>query len=205
MTKINEFNKKLNKLFEERTHWLRSAVKRAPQGHPPFFTRAKVDKSIEQLQDIASEILIHQVSKTEFNKIVLQKKRWHTKNKGRGWDKKEKEFNLWFKSNINFNNYVYVFEAGKRCRYVGRSIAGKTRPQTHFEKRWINGVTIIKIFSTSQPSQIPKLECLAIHKFDPPKKYNKNTPSFSKNDKPCPICETKELIRKELKSIFKLR
>jgi len=99
--------------------------------------------------------------------------------------------------------YIYIFWSGKKCKYVGKSIVGGTRPQIHFEKYWFNDVTKINIYSTSQRSQIPKLECLAIHRFEP--SVNCYKPSFSGNAKSCPICDTEKLIKQEIKSIFKLR
>ena len=151
--------------------------------------------------------LFHQIFKRKCKYLLKQKKSWHiTKNKGWGRAEKKKSFNSWFKKYIDYRNYVYAFWAvkeGEECIYVGRSIAGKTRPQTHFEKYWFNSVTKINIYSTSQRRQIPKLECLAIHRFKPSE--NNNMPSFSNHDKPCPICKTQKLIKNALKSIFKLR
>ena len=89
--------------------------------------------------------------------------------------------------------YIYIFWSGKKCKYVGKSIVGGTRPQIHFEKYWFNDVTKINIYSTSQRSQIPKLECLAIHRFEP--SVNCYKPSFSGNAKSCPICDTEKLIK----------
>lgn len=203
MSNISKFNETLDKLFRESTHWIRDAVKKTSPGRPPKFTSLKVEKGIKELQEIALSILVHKVSKKEFDKIVLQKKRWHTKNKGWGRKKKIKSFDEWFSKKISYENYIYIFWSRKKCKYVGRSIAGGTRPQSHFEKYWFNGVTKINIYSTSQRRQIPKLECLAIHKFNPSE--NNNLPSFSKHDKPCPICKNNELIKSELKSLFKLR
>lgn len=190
-------------LFYDRMHWVRSAVKKTSSGRPPNFTKSKVEKRIKNLQKIALEILVHEVSRKEFEKIVLQKKRWPTKNKGWGRDRKIKSFEQWFSKEIFYKNYIYIFWFGRKCKYVGRSIAGGTRPQSHFKKYWFNGITKIDIYSTSQRRQIPKLECLAIHRFNPSENYN--LPSFSNRDKPCPICETQRLIRSELKSIFRLR
>ena len=165
--------------------------------------KAKIENTIIQLQKISNDILVRDAFTNEFNKNVLQEKRWHTKNKGWGRIKKIKSFNKFFKNKIHFENYIYVFLYGKKCKYAGRSLAGGTRPETHFEKYWFDGVTRINIYSTSQPTQVPKLECLAIHKFEP--SVNRNKPSFSKGDKLCPICENERYIKQELKSMFKLR
>ena len=203
MAKYKQYNQKLNELFADRTHWLRTVVKKI-QGRPPKSTNSKINRAINHLQDIAEEILVRKVSNKEFDKTVSQRKRWHvTKSKGWGRDKKKESFNSWFADNIHYENYVYVFWVNNKCKYVGKSIAGRTRPQNHFEKHWFGSVTKINIYSTSQPRQIPKLECLSMHRFN--SSENKNNPSFSKWDKPCPICETTSDIRKEIKSIFNLR
>ncbi len=203
MAKYKQYNQKLNELFADRTHWLRTAVKKI-QGRPPKSTNLKINRVINHLQDIAEEILVRKVSNKAFDKTVSQRKIWHvTKSKGWGRDQKKKSFNSWFDKNISYKNYVYVFWTRNKCKYVGKSIAGSTRPQNHFEKYWFGNVTKINIYSTSQPRQIPKLECLAMHRFNPSE--NKNNPPFSKWDKSCPICETTGNIQKEIKAIFNLR
>ncbi len=140
MTKYKQYTQQLDKLFDNRIHWLKVAVKKV-QGRPPTFTRSKIDKGIIILQNLASEILVRQIFKRDSDNLIKQKKRWHTKNKGWGRTEKKKSFNSWFKKYINYKNYVYVFWAGKdECIYVGRSIVGKTRPQDHFEKYWFNPI-----------------------------------------------------------------
>ena len=190
-------------MFSDRVHWLKSAIKKI-QGRPPLSKKSKIDGKIVRLQELASEILIHQIFKKESKSLIKQKKRWHiTKNKGWGRTEKKKSFKNWFNKYIDYNNYVYIFWNGKECIYVGRSVAGKTRPQNHFEKYWFNVVTRIDIYSTSQKSQVPKLECLCIHYYKP--KININTASKRSYSKHCPICDTKDNIRKEIKSAGRIR
>src|SRR3989338_10217716 len=108
MAKYNQFTQKLNELFADRTHWLRTSVKKI-QGRPPKPTNSKINRAINHLQIIASEILVCEVSNKEFNKTVLQKKRWHTKNKGWGRKRKIKSFNLWFDKNVSYKNYIHLY------------------------------------------------------------------------------------------------
>ena len=57
MAKYKQYNQKLNELFTDRTHWLRTAVKKI-QGRPPKSTHSKINRVINHLQDIAEEILV---------------------------------------------------------------------------------------------------------------------------------------------------
>ncbi len=202
--KVKEFEAHLGKLFADRTHWLRMSVSKAKPGKPPVFHKRKVEKSIELLQMLAVEILKNSVALKELNnKKEHPKKQWHTANKGWGRDAKKQSFDLWFERYINYPNYIYVFWAGKKCKYVGRTVNGNGRPQSHFAKYWFSGVTRIDIYSTSKRSDVPKLECLAIHKFNPSE--NRNNASLPRWAKTCPICDTTNFIRKEIKYIFNLK
>ena len=98
------------------------------------------------------------------------------------------------------NNCIYIFWAGKRCMYVGRTVRGRGRPQQHFEKGWFARVTRIDIYATGSPSEIPRLECIAIHNFDPIK--NKRKASKAKWTKKCTICKGLKTIERELQQIF---
>ncbi len=207
MAKYKQYNQKLNELFADRTHWLRTAVKKI-QGRPPEFPKSKIDRAIIQLQDLASAILIRKIFKKECDELDVQKNRWYAKkNKGCNREEKKKNFNSWLKNNITSQNYVYVFWADKadnknRSEYVGRTMAGGKRPQDYFKYHWFNRVTRINIYSTPQGSQTPKLECLFIHKSNP--RENKNKASKPQYSKSCPICDTRDKIQKEIKSIFDL-
>lgn len=93
MAKYKQYNQKLNELFADRTHWLRTVVKKI-QGRPPRSTNSKINRAIIRLQDLASAILIRKIFKKEYNELDVQKNRWHAK-KNKGWsrEKKKKSFN----------------------------------------------------------------------------------------------------------------
>jgi hypothetical protein len=196
-----EFNRRLQKLFDARTVWLKKAIQQRDPGRPPLFNRRRVSKTITQLQDIASDCVAEKFAKTDFDAVVDKKKQWHAK--GWGWGKKKEDFNRWFTQHIPFPNCIYIFWSGKTCRYVGRTLRGKGRPQQHFEKRWCTHVTRVDIYSTSLAAQVPKLECLAIHRFRPTE--NGAKASIPKWAKKCPVCKVHKLIREEVRTIFRLR
>jgi hypothetical protein len=199
-----QFETELMRLFRIRTHWLRSVIGKASPGKPPVLNKRKLNERIRRLQTIASLWLVKHVARDEFQRLIDKKKQWHPK-KGKGWgiEEKKRTFDKWFESQISFPNCIYIFWAGRKCKYVGRTIRGKGRPQSHFEKFWFLSITRIDIYSTSRASEVSKLECLAIHRFNPSE--NKKRAAGKKWTKKCPVCKVHKLIYSELKKIFKLK
>lgn len=199
-----KFDRLLHKLFNDRTHWLKAQVRKPNPGKPPTFDKNKVEKAIRHLQSLAEEAQLHARAIRDVENLYAEKKQWHvTTNKGWGIDRKRQAFNEWFDEHVPHDNCVYVFWAGRRCRYVGRTLGGKNRPQSQFQKHWFQGVTRVDIYSSRAAREIPKLECLLTHRFDP--KHSKVTPASRKWLSKCPICETRSFIRDEIKYIFRLR
>ncbi|HUU90475.1 MAG TPA: hypothetical protein VM238_04615 [Phycisphaerae bacterium] len=204
MAKRKDLERVLQTLFRQETYWLRRAAGMTPKGAAPSLTKAKRKRHIERLQKIALDMHVRKVARAEFAAHVEQKKTWHvTKSKGYGRGQKKKSFAVWFNNNVRYKNCVYVFWAGKRCRYVGRTLRGKGRPQAHFDKHWFSGVTRIDIHSVKRPSVVPKLECLAMHRYNP--SYTKYKAARKKWTKRCPICEMLKALRVEAMRAFPLR
>jgi hypothetical protein len=202
MSVYKQFEVELNRLFQVRTHLLLSAIGKVRPGKPPTINKQRLISSIEKLQDLASKYRVEKNRREEFDK-QLDKRRWHPK-KGKGWGVKEKKhsFDRWF-TKIRFPYCIYIFWAGRKCIYVGRTVRGKGRITSHFEKIWFPSITRIDVYYTSKRSEIPKLECFAVHLFGPSK--NENRPADKKWTKKCQVCEVRALIRSELKKIFKLK
>lgn len=200
---VNAFIGELNKLYKKRTHRLRLTVSDPIKGKPPKLTRSTIKRSLYLLQLYANQALIKEYYKQSYGRKSLFKKQWQTKNKGWGRDAKIDSFKLWYDKHINWPNNIYIFWAGRKCIYVGRTLNGRGRPQTHFKNYWFSSVTRIDIYHSSNKRDIPKLECLAYHKHKP--KKNKNRPSIPKGSSKCPICKTDSFIKKEIKSIFGLK
>jgi hypothetical protein len=87
-------------------------------------------------------------------------------------------------------------KTGKPPRFSRKKVdAGIRKPQTIVKR--------VTIFAVSGNSHIPKLECLAIHHFQPTR--NKNKAATKKWTKACPLCTTHKYIESELRDIFRFR
>jgi hypothetical protein len=198
------FDRKLVGLFKDRTHWLRMQVRKPRPGNAPSFNKKKVEREITKLQNLATKCLLHSHAVKGLGDLYDVKKQWHvTASKGYGIDSKRKAFIQWFENHIPYDNCVYAFWRNRKCRYIGRTMGGKNRPQSQFQKYWFPGVTRIDIYASRGSRDIPRLECLASHRFEPT--YSKIKPASRKWNSKCPICETRKAVRDEVKAIFKLR
>lgn len=196
------FISELDKLYRDRTHWLRLVIGDKTLGRPPKVNRKRVSKSIEQMQNLASIAFAKKLAKNEFKKFSPQKQAWPKK----GWGpKKQKDlFNDWFKMNLADNrNFVYVFWKNKKCIYVGRTGSRGSRPTDHFGYTWFLSITRADIYPVKQRSQLPKLECLAKHRFLPSR--NAIRPAKEKGAKKCPMCKKHKDIHDELRDMFRLK
>ena len=202
MAHSKTFINELDKLFHARTHWLRSQIRRQKPGKPPSFDGKHLHTSIIQLQKLASQMFVSKLAKSEFKEHAGKKKAWHIK--GYGQENQKHNFDRWFKNNFIFSQpCIYFYWRGNKCTYIGKTGSGGSRPSSHLEKRWSLGATRIDIYPVKSKSQLSKLECLAIHWFDP--NENKKKASKSKYSKTCPKCKLNSEIRNELKKIFRLR
>lgn len=193
------FDRKLKDLFDRRTHWIRSQMRKPTVGKPPTFSRKHVDEAIEYLTGLVEASLVKEY--VSWGEIFDGKRQWHSK--GWGAEKKRKQFLNWYDKEVDNDNCVYVFWASKTCRYVGRTLHGKNRPQAHFYKAWFPGVTRVDIYYSKTKRNIPKLECLATHRFKP--SHSKIKPSTKKWFSRCPICEAKKMVRSDVRSMFRFR
>ena len=198
-----EFDRRLNTLFVARTHWLRMQVRKPKQGKAPSFNKKKVESAILKLKMLADECL-RRKQRVWMAESYQLKKQWQVRtSKGWGIQEKRESFITWFESNIPHPNCVYVFWAKRRCRYVGRTLKGTNRPQSHFQKYWFTGVTRIDIYVSSGRRDVPKLECLATHRFGP--SHSRIRPAKKKWHSRCPVCVVHRAVRDEVKSIFRLK
>jgi hypothetical protein len=204
MALATEFERQLQKLFDRRTSWLRKAIGKTRPGRPHVFNRRKVVPKLDELGELAADILVRRRGQREFLRVVDGKRQWHVKRgKGFGIDTKKRRFKKWYGKYIGNKNCVYAFWSRKGCVYVGRTSRGKGRPAGWFDRVWFQPVTRIDIFSVPRRSEVPKAECLAVHLFDPTE--NKNWPSMESYTKKCPICKATKEIDHELENIFRLR
>lgn len=201
MAYLTSFEKKLDQLFQNRTYSLRSRLGLKKRGSKPQMTREKINESIEELQNLASNILAKGLAKKEFEENAMHKK--GRKVIGWGWKKQKKLFEEWFQKNYaNQREVIYVFWNKNKCLYVGRTGNGGCRPSSHFSEKWCRA-TRVDIYPSNSKSQLPKLECLAVHRFEPSE--NNYKPSDKKWTKKCPLCAVHKQIEGDLRKIFKIK
>jgi len=196
-----QFNRILDRLYKRRTDRLRRIL--GPKtGKARGLTKKRREKALNELAQIASLGLAAKMAKVEFDKSVVERRSWHPKGWGR--DRKLKEFRNWTRRKISQKRgKVYVFWKKGECRYVGRTGGRGSRPSHHFKRGWFTGTTRIDVYTTMQRRNAPRLECLAIHHFQPTKNRVK---AAKKSWTPhCPLCSIHRLIRKEIRNIYRFR
>jgi hypothetical protein len=182
---------------------LRSKLGAKGAGKPPKFGRKKVDKGMEKLQLLASSALAFKLAKAEFEEHVTSRKNYQIK--GWGPQDKKQRFETWFNGHFSKRKgLVYAFWGHlHKCIYIGRTGSHGSRPASHFDKHWFSGVKRVTIYAVKARTQIPKLECLAIHRFQPTRNHVKA--AAEKWTKACPLCTTHKYIESELRDIFRFR
>ena len=161
MAHITAFESKLEKLFRERTYKLRSDLGLKRKGPRPKLTRNKINKAIEELQELASNVLAKGLAREEFNENAGKKR--GRKITGWGWKEQKFLFEEWFNKEFpKQNELVYIFWKNKKCIYVGRTGKGGSRPSSHFNKKWCR-ITRVDVYPTISKRFTPALECLAVH------------------------------------------
>ncbi|MGC2744625.1 MAG: hypothetical protein WA672_15730, partial [Candidatus Angelobacter sp.] len=146
------FERELNKMFRNRTHWLRRELGNRGAGKPPEFSRRNVNSGIKTLQEVASDALAQKLAKSEFNDHILFKKNYQIK--GRGPDDKKKRFEKWFASSFSQRKgIIYAFWGNHgSCIYIGRTGSHGKRPSSHFDKYWFSIVKRVTVFAVATRS-----------------------------------------------------
>ncbi len=203
MSKEGDFRRELDALYERRTDWLRNCLS-GRRGPPTKFSRKTVNRAIEKLQSIASDALAKSLARTEFSDRVEDSHRWYNrKRKGHGRDAKKKNFKAWYRAKVRRRRCIYAFWAKDRCLYVGKSVNGGGRVASHFKEYWFGRTTRIDVYAVTGDRDLPILECLGIHRFQP--SYNRSKAEEKKWTAKCPLCRLQRDIESELRSIYRLR
>jgi hypothetical protein len=175
---------------------------KANPGPVPKLNKRQRDRAIAHLQEIASNALARKMARRVFQRSVVKRKTWMTKGWGTGG--KLKEFRAWARKKIDRKSgKVYVFWNGKKCCYVGRTRGSGSRPSQKFKRGWFKGTTRIDVYMATTKGQIPRLECLAAHRFLPSR--NKIKVAKEKWTPKCPVCVLHKEIKTELRGVFRFR
>ena len=198
-----QFEGQLLRLFHVRTHPLVSYLW-PTMGKAPQLTKKRVGRSIAKLQEIAVNDYLRSKEARIVYRSYDHKRQWHSKrNKGFGVSAKKKAFKNWYERTITTRNSVYVFWDKSKCLYVGRTLNGKGRPTSHFEKYWFRRATRVDIFAFDRKRDVPRHECVLTHRWDPA--YSKIMPARKRYYTPCPICVGRKRISDDVKTMFRLR
>lgn len=172
-------------------------------GTAPHFGRADISLAIRRLRNIAENDYLKSRHARRLLKDYDYKRQWHSKKgKGFGREAKKQSFKRWYEKNITTENCVYAFWNGKRCLYVGRTLNGKGRPTSHFEKHWFGKATRVDVYGFDRRRDVLCFECLLTHRRNPSSKIK---PAKKKYYLLCPVCEGKDFIGDEVRWIFRLR
>lgn len=197
-----QFDAVLSDLFRKRTHGLRTYMWPI-SGTAPKLRRSNINSAIAKLRDIAEEDYLKSAHARLLLRSYDYKKQWHSKKgKGFGRDAKKRSFKRWYEKYITTKNCVYVFWNRSRCLYIGRTVNGKGRPTSHFEKHWFSKATRVDVYGFDGKRDVPRFECLQTHKREP--SYSKMKPAAKRHHSKCPVCEGRKFIGKEVRSIFRL-
>lgn len=198
-----QFARQLRTLFDHSAFKLIALVRPRP-GKRPAFGRRKIERVIGRLQDLAVKCRFRELVDRGMPPLYVRRIAWNVRSPvGRGPLAKRRAFEEWFESTVKASYCIYVFWAGRRCRYVGRSSNGGHRPKSHFEKHWMSGVTRVVIYECAGSRNLPQLECLATHRFDP--SHSRVRPAAQRYRAKCPVCTLRRKVRREAKRIFRLR
>ncbi|HVY52083.1 MAG TPA: hypothetical protein VHA07_11060 [Devosia sp.] len=198
-----QFDGVLYDLFEAQTHRLVSRVWPAV-GAVQKLTKKKVRRALVTLQKLATEAQLKSKSSKRILGEYDYKKQWHPKRgKGHGKRAKKRNFKEWYSDHITTQNCVYVFWNQKRCLYIGRTLNGKGRPSSHFEKYWFNNATRLDVYAFDRKRDVPRFECMMTHRHDP--SYSWITPATKKYYSRCPVCDINKEIKIEISSFFRLK
>src|SRR5204862_5770407 len=111
--------------------------------------------------EIATDILARKVAKHEFEEAVVRRRLYRLK--GRGPRARGAELVAFAKRHSG--PIVYAFWRGKTCLYVGKG--KRTSRLNDHEKSYGRQADSIEVFFVKTKTQLPKVECLATHRFEP--------------------------------------
>jgi hypothetical protein len=202
VSKVGDFRRALDEMFQKRVKWLKHAVGDKAPGRPSEVNKRARDKAIVNLQALAESILAKGFATREFKAHTGGKRQWHVT--GHGHRKQMEKFDAWYAKKCgDFLNCIYIYWKGKKPLYVGRTTKGGSRPSSHLSSKRTNGATRVDVYAVPKRSELSKLECLAWHRFDPSR--NNVRPAGQKYDKKCPMCKVNKNIKSELSSMFRLK
>ena len=199
MALAKQFTTKLDKLWHRRTAAVRALVVPHGRGKVATFTRRKREQLVGEILDVASQILVRRIAKRSFADTT--KRRHLHFVSGRGLLGRSADLVDWADRKLD-GPIIYVFWRGKRCLYVGKGKSSR-RLRGYQKSAYLLQATRVEVFAITSRSQLARAECLATHLFRP--RDNKVMAAKVKWGKACPVCKHHDVVRQELRDLFRMR
>jgi hypothetical protein len=193
-----EFLSRLRRLMERRTDAIRRIVIPS-KGTPQKMDRKIRDRLRVDLLDSASQILVRERAKKEFQRLTGQR-RLHFIS-GRGVENRFSDLYFWARSNLR-GPIIYSFWKGRKCLYVGKGKSHR-RLRGYRNSHYLIAADSVRVWQVRSRNKLPGAECLAVHLFNPTK--NTNKPARVKWGRKCPICRRHDELKSDLDSLLRLK
>lgn len=189
-----QFINKLDKLWRQRTSALRMKIGLPAEGRGTNWSPRIRDHGRNQLLDLTTRLFLARADK-EVQKVT-RRKLWKRLT-GRGHDERFARLGMW--AHRISGPIIYTFWRGGRCLYVGKG-GNADRLRHYSDSIKVSGADRVRVYIIRGKSQLPKAECLLIHRFRPAK--NKQKAARQKWGKVCPICARHDYLKDQLKNLF---
>ena len=191
-----EFLRKLKRVMEYRTDSIKRMV---IPGVAKKWDRKKRDKLRRELLDSASQVLVREIARKEFKKLVHNRR--PRSISGRGIQNRFDHVFSWARRNLH-GPIVYSFWKGSRCLYVGKGRSYK-RLRGYRGSIYLMVADSLKAWRVKSRNKLASAECLAVHLFNPSR--NENHPAKVKWGKRCPVCRRHRGLKNGLDSLLRLK
>jgi len=192
------FLRLLDDLQQRRAGKLRRMVVGGTKGPKREFSGKVRSKLTRKMMDAAGEVLVRRYARPEFRKTIGRGRQRHIK--GHGIKKRFDCIWEWAKRKLD-GPIVYTFWRGKKCLYAGKGNSYR-RLWSYRKTIYLKEADLLEVWEVKK-RELPKVECLAVHLFEP--RYNEVKPARVKYSKKCPVCQRLRKIKRELRSLFRLK
>ncbi len=192
------FSRLLDELWQRRTGALRRLVPGAAKGKRKKFTKKKRDQLIDKILDAAHQALVRKHGWKEYRKATNRSRQRHIK--GFGIKDRYQRIIRWAKKIRG--PIVYTFWRGNKCLYVGKGNTYR-RLRNYKKSIYLKDADLLEVWPVISKKHLAKVECLAMHLFEP--RDNVIGPARKKWERKCPVCKNLRKLKRELKSLFRMK
>jgi len=194
-----KFRRLLSDLWARRTRNLLKAVAGSKVASKKKFSKPIRDRFVRRMLEAAHDTLVLRIGRKEYARLYHGRHRRHIR--GYGFRNRYRRIRKWAERHLT-GPIVYSFWRNRRCLYVGKGATYK-RLGAYKKSIYLKEATLLKVWRIRSLAMLPKAECLAVHLFQP--RDNIIGPARLKKRHKCPVCKELRKIRRELRSLFRLK